>query len=79
MSELITKVHVTVVTRAKSAGIDIVQPHTLRVRTSGIPKGDSANTFVQRMLARHYGVPLTHVVLQSGETLLKKVFLIIEK
>jgi uncharacterized protein YggU (UPF0235/DUF167 family) len=79
MSELVTKVNVTFVTRAKSAGVDIINPHTLKVRTSGTPKGESANNFVQRMLARHYGLPLTHVVLKSGEKINKKVFLIIEK
>lgn len=79
MSELVTKVNVTFVPRAKSAGVDIITPHTLKVRTSGSPKGDTVNNFVQRMLARHYGVPLTHVVLKAGEKINKKVFLIIEK
>lgn len=79
MSDLFQKITVHVVTRAKSNGVEMVSPNVLKVRTTVLPKENAANQMVQRMIAKYYGLPLSHVVLHSGEKLKKKVFVIIEK
>jgi uncharacterized protein YggU (UPF0235/DUF167 family) len=79
MNDLVTKVSVQVITHSKSSGVDVISPTSLKVRTSAMPKNNEANVMVQKMLARHYGLPLSHIILKSGENLRKKIFLIIEK
>lgn len=79
MSDTFQKITVHVVTRAKSNGVEMVGPNVVKVRTTVAPKQGAANQMVQRMLAKYYGLPPSRVILQSGEKLKKKTFIIIEK
>ncbi|MBW7955524.1 DUF167 domain-containing protein [Patescibacteria group bacterium] len=79
MSSVLTKITVTFSVNAKSTGIDTISDTKLHIRFTQPPKADKFNQVISQMLARYFNVPLTHVVLQHGEKLPKKTFLIIGK
>lgn len=79
MSDLVNKVTVQVDTKAKSTGIDTLSDTLLRIRFTQPPASDKMNSVIAQMLARYFNVPSEFIVLQHGEKLKKKVFLVIRK
>lgn len=79
MTELIEKITVLITDHAKSTGIEYVKPQLLRIRFTKLPAAKQLNQVVTKILARHYHLPVNHVVLEHGENERKKQFLIIPK
>lgn len=79
MTDLVTKVTVIIDTKAKSTGIDTIKETVLRVRFTTPPAGDKLNRVVSQMLARYFNVPSEYIVLEHGEKLKRKIFLVIRK
>jgi uncharacterized protein (TIGR00251 family) len=78
-SSLVTKITVVITPNAKSTGMEMISAQQYRIRITAPSVNEKANAMAAKMVAKFFKVPLTHVVLESGEKLRKKTFLVIEK
>lgn len=58
---------IRVIPRARRNEIDGERAGRLLVRTTAVPTDGRANEAVRKLLARHYGVPVSAVELVAGE------------
>ncbi len=63
---------------AKTEKVEEVEPSIFKVRVQAPPEKGKANQRVSELLAKHFGLPITKVVLISGATYREKRFLIDE-
>lgn len=61
---------------ARTEKIEEISPGVLKVRVQAPPEKGKANKRVAEMLAEHYHVPITRVILAAGSTRREKRFLI---
>lgn len=71
-----TQISVKVSTGAKTEKLEVIGQHQLRVRVQAPPEKGRANKRVAELIAEHYRVPVTKVVLVSGTTYREKQFVI---
>lgn len=74
MEERIIKVKVSA--GAKTEKIEEVSPDVFKIRVAAPPEKGKANSRVAELLAKHFEVPMSRVLLVSGETYREKVFCI---
>lgn len=74
MKERIIKVKVSA--GAKTEKLEEIAPDVFKVRVSAPPEKGKANSRVAELLAKHFEVPMSRVLLVSGETYREKIFCI---
>lgn len=74
MKERIIKVKVSA--GAKTEKIEEIAPDVFKIRVAAPPEKGKANARVAELLAKHFEVPMSRVLLVSGETYREKVFCI---
>lgn len=61
---------------AKTEHIEEIAPGSFKVRVRIPPEKGKANARVAELLAQHFGVPITSVILMRGNTSREKIFFI---
>ncbi len=74
MADIIVQVKVRA--GAKTESVEEIGQHTLKVRVTTAPEKGKANKRVAELVAQHYHVPVSCVILTSGSTSPEKRFLI---
>lgn len=68
------RINVRVIPRAKLNQVEPQPDGCIRVHTTAAPTDGDANAAVIKLLARHFGVPKTHIKIIRGHTARDKVF-----
>jgi len=71
-----TRLAVRVIPRAKRNEVGGRRGDRLLVRTTAAPVDDKANEAVRELLAQHFGVPVSRIVIESGHRSRDKVVVI---
>lgn len=66
-------VFVTVKIRSKKPGLTETAPGYFEVRVGAVPEGGRANTELIAMLAKHFRVAKSRVIIAAGATRTKKI------
>jgi len=70
------KIFVTAKPRAKKSSLQQLDETHFMIAVKELPTDGKANIAIAKALAAHLGIPLSYIQLLSGQTSIKKVFVV---